>query len=316
MRRLPCLAFAAGLAVTPALLPRAARAGTQESDADRRAAAKLFAEGQRAYRAGDYRHAGESFEEAYKRAPRLPPLYNAARAWQRGGELVRAANLYASYLRKAPPRAPDRNSATAALRKLSAKVGELEIHAASLTDLSLDGAPIDLDDQNATSFVVYVAAGAHVIEGKKEGKPVRQTATAVAGTDVSVVLLAPSEAPPPPPPPPPVVVQKPHHGWSPIVFAVSAGATAVAAGFLIWSGLDTVGQRSTFDADPTQANLDAGKADQLRTNVLLGVTLGLGVFTGVVGIFLVDWKGHGREHAARTPWIRVGPTGATVGGTF
>ena len=43
-----------------------------ESADDMKAAAKLFAEGQKAYREGDYRHAAEAFEGAYKRAPRLP----------------------------------------------------------------------------------------------------------------------------------------------------------------------------------------------------------------------------------------------------
>ena len=301
------LAFAATLALAPATIPRVARADAHESEDDRRAAAKLFAEGQHAYRTGDYRHAGESFEAAYARAPRLPPLWNAARAWQKGGELVHAANLYASYLRKAPPGAPDRNSATSALRDISAKIGALEVHAAGMTDLKLDGVAIDLDDQTAASFVVYVTPGSHVVEGTHEGKPARQTATAVVGTSVSVVLLPPTEAPPPPPPP---VVEKPSHGWSPIVVAIGGGVTAVAAGFLIWSGLDTVSQRSTFDANPTQANLDTGVADETRTNVLLGVTLGLAVLTGVAAIFLVDWKSHKTEHAR----VFVGPTG--VWGTF
>jgi len=306
-------ALVAALALTPALVPRVARADGQETDEDRRAAAKLFGEGQRAYRAGDYRHAGESFEEAYKRAPRLPPLWNAARAWQKGGELVRAANLYASYLRKAPPRAPDRNSATTALRDLSTKVAALEIHAAAMTDLKLDGVAIQLDDQSPSSVVVYVTPGAHVVEGTHEGKDVREQTTGVAGTSTSVVLLAPTEAPPPPKP---VVVETPHHGWSPIVVAVMGGATAVAGGFLIWSGVDTVGQRSTFDANPTQANLDTGKADETRTNVLLGITVGLAVLTGVTAIFLVDWKGRNTEHVARGPWVRVGLGGASFGGSF
>jgi len=305
---------AAMVSFAPALRTTLARADApQESEDDRRAAAKLFAEGQRAYRSGDYRHAGESFEAAYQRAPRLPPLWNAARAWQKGGELVRAANLYASYLRKAPPRAPDRNSATSALRDLSTKIAELEIHATGMSDLKLDGAPIVLDDQTVASVDVYVTPGAHVVEGTHDGKPARATATGIAGTSVSVVLLAPTDAPPPPPP---VIVEKPRHGWSPVVVAVTGSATAVAAGFLIWSGLDTVGQRSTFDANPTQANLDAGKSDETRTNVLLGVTLGLGVLTGLTAIFLVDWKGHASTTRGWAPWVRVGLGGATLGGSF
>ena len=128
----------------------------------------------------------------------------------------------------------------------------------------------------------------------------------MAGTSMSVVLVAPKDEPVVVTP----VTEKPHSGWSPIVVAVGGGVTAVAAGFLIWSGIDTMNQRSTFDASPTQANLDAGKGDQLRTNVLLGVTLGLAVLTGVTAIFLVDWKPHKTEHAR----VFVGPMGAW--GTF
>src|SRR5262249_12064169 len=35
----------------------------------------------------------------------------------------------------------------------------------------------------------------------------------------------------------------------------------------------------------------AGKSKELRTNILLGVTIGAGVFTGVAAIWLVDWHG-------------------------
>jgi len=279
-----------------------------ESAEDLKAAAKLFAEGQKSYREGDYRHAAEAFESAYKKAPRLPPLYNAARAWQKGGETVRAANLYASYLRKAPPSAPDRNNATSALRDLEGRVAKLEVHATDLTDLKVDGAAFDVGDQSAASFVVYVTPGTHVVEGKRGDKTAEERPIATAGSSMSVVLVPPKDAPPPVAP---VVAEEKHSGWSPIVVAVGGGLTAVAAGFLVWSGVDTLGQRSTFDASPTQANLDAGKSDQLRTNVLLGVTLGLAVVTGVVAIFLVDWKPH--KHPEKTA-LHVSPFGAW--GTF
>ncbi len=276
-----------------------------ESPDDLKVAAKLFAEGQKSYREGDYRHAAEAFESAYKRAPRLPPLYNAARAWQKGGEMVRAANLYAVYLRKAPPSAPDRNNATSALRDLEGRVAKLEVHASDLTDLKVDGAAFDVGDQSNASFVVYVTPGTHVIEGKHGDKTAEERPVATAGSSMSVVLVPPKDAPPPVA----VVVEKPRSGWSPVVVAVGGGLTAVAAGFLVWSAVDTLNQRSTFDASPTQANLDSGKSDQLRTNVLLGVTLGLAVLTGVVAIFLVDWKSHTHETA-----LVVSPFGAW--GTF
>jgi hypothetical protein len=290
------------------VLPSAIAQAEGESPDDMKAAAKLFAEGQKSYREGDYRHAAEAFEGAYKRAPRLPPLYNAARAWQKGGDPVRAANLYAVYLRKAPPSAPDRNNATSALRDLEGRVAKLEVHASDWTELKVDGAAFDVGDQSAASFVVYVTPGTHVIEGRHGDKTAQERPVATAGSSMSVVLLAPKDEPPPVVPV--LVEKKSRSGWSPIVVAVGGGLTAVAAGFLVWSGVDTLGQRSTFDASPTQANLDTGKSDELRTNVLLGVTLGLAVVTGVIAIFLVDWKPKSSEHAA----LHVSPFGAW--GTF
>ncbi len=283
----------------------------QESDEDRRTAARLFAEGQKAYREGDFRHAAESFEGAYKAAPRLPPLWNAARAWDKGGESVHAANLYASYLRKAPPQAPDRNSATRALRDLEAKLSKLEIHAAEFSDLKVDGVAFSLDGQNASAAIVYVSPGTHVIEGTKAGKVVVEKPVSNGGTTMSVVLLA-DQTVPPPQLPAPVVVEPKHAGWSPIVVIVGGAATVIAGGFLIGSGADTLSQRSTFDANPTQANLETGKSDQTRTNVLIGVTAGLGVLTGLAAIFLVDWKGHKNESAR----LRLGPGGVLFEGSF
>ena len=69
------------------------------------------------------------------------------------------------------------------------------------------------------------------------------------------------------------------------------------------SALDTSSQKDTFDGERTQANLDAGKSKQLRTNVLLAVTGGVAVVTGVFAIFLVDWKGRSGENVK----VGVGP---------
>ncbi len=300
------------LAIALVIVASAARVHAQESDEDRKAAAKLFGEGQKSYREGDFRHAAEAFEGAYKKAPRLPPLYNAARAWQKGGEVVRAANLYASYLRKAPPSAPDRNSATSALRDLETKLARLELHAADITDLKVDGVAVEVEDQPPNALVIYVTPGSHVVDGTRAGKAVHEQPTATAGTSVSVVLAVvetPQVAQPV------VVAEKPRGGGlSPIVVIIGAGATAIAGGFLIWSGIDTTNQRSTFDANPTQANLDTGKSDQTRTNVLLGVTLGLGVLTGVMAIF-VDWKGSKKTEAAHVRFV-PGLGGGMIEGTF
>ncbi|HEX7601242.1 MAG TPA: hypothetical protein VF316_06535 [Polyangiaceae bacterium] len=318
------VALSASIALASVLPVRHADAapGTssgQESEDDRKAAAKLFGEGQKAYNAGDYQHAAESFEQAYKRAPRLAPLWNAARAWHKAREYARAANLYAKYLKLAPSNAPDRNSATAAMRDLEPRLARLEIHAASFELVTVDGAPIEeLDDQGTA--IVYVTPGAHAVEGTAHGNKAREKPDVQAGSSSSVVLqlpetpvvVAPVPQPQPQPQPRPEDV---HSGWSPVVVAVGAGLTAVGLGLTIWSGLDTLAQRQTFESSQTQLNLDDGRAKQLRTNVFIGVTAGVAALTTVAAIFFVDWKGH-KSSAEPSAQVGFGLGGMSVRGTF
>jgi hypothetical protein len=58
----------------------------------------------------------------------------------------------------------------------------------------------------------------------------------------------------------------------------------------VWSGLDTTAGVPAYEANPTQAALEAGQQKELRTNVLVGVTALVGVTTAVLAIF-TDWGG-------------------------
>ncbi|MCA9585633.1 MAG: hypothetical protein KC657_09765 [Myxococcales bacterium] len=251
-----------------------------------RDAARQFAEGTRAFKAGDYRRAGESFEAAYATKPHHAPLWNGARSWHRAGELVHAANLYEQYLREAPADAPDRDNATAALREVSQRTGRVELHAATgVRRPRIDGTEVRVP-------VLHVAPGEHVAEGDTDGAPLRKTFDVEAGARVSVTLSpappALAEVPPlrPLPAPP-----EPSSGLPPIV-VLAGGVLTVAGGALtVWSGLDTVSQRDAFLGDPTQSRLDDAFSSQTRTNVLLGTTLGVAALTGVVAIFFTDWRG-------------------------
>jgi len=284
-----------------ALWVSGAGAEEKESAEDRKVAAKAFAEGQKAFTAGDFRHAAESFDQAYKRAPRLPALWNAARAWHRAGEPVRAANLYARYLKEAPPSAPDRASALAAMKDLESKLARLEIHADGFTEVTVDGSKIE-------DTTVYVSPGEHLVEGKIKKKAATERPKAEAGVSTSVVLTEPKSEPPPtpPPPPPPPPAAK---GIAPIYAVVSAGLTVVAGGVTLWSGLDTLKQKDTFDGRPTQRNLDEGHTRQARTNALLGVTGGLLATTVILGV-VTNWQG------LTSGQMGLSPGGLFVRGTF
>jgi hypothetical protein len=310
--------------------PARAQAGGTATAEDRKQAAKDFLEGDRAFKDGDYRHAAESYERAYHRVPHYSALWNAARSWDHANEPARAANLYSRYLREAPPRARDRNSAQRLLRALSNRLARLEIHATDVTDVRVDDTPVDAPS-------VYVTPGAHVVEGKtSDGTAVRQSSDVQSGDVVSVALVPPpagsnataaaspassgaaapspasassgtaptttDEAQPEQPP------SSSSHGWSPVFVYFGGAVTLALGGITIWSGLDTLQQKDTFDKNPTSANLDSGKTKELRTNVLIGATAAVGVVTLVTALFLIDWKGsRNRENKPdASPSVQVG----------
>ena len=278
-------ALALLLAVSMALSPRVAFA---VDDAERNAA-RQFVDGQRAFSAKEYRRAAELFEGAYRDKPHYAALWNAARSWHRAGEDVRAANLYAHYLRDAPVDAPDRDQAMAALRELTARTGRVELQGERVSRLRIDGIETD-------TAITYVTPGDHVAEGDGEDGIVRKAVRVEAGQLVRVRLVpAPPRAPAPedpPPDPPPEEPKKPaSRGLSPVFTVAGAVLTAAGAGLTIASGLDTVSKRDAFLVDRTQARLDDAFASQTRTNVFLGVTVGLALATGVVALFFTDWKG-------------------------
>lgn len=284
LRRLLALAALTALVavVVMTVAPGVALAGP---DADR-TAARHFAEGQKAFSAGDYPHAGDEFEAAYRDKPHYAPLWNAGRSWQRAGDEIRAANVFAHYLREAPPDAPDRDQATAALRTLTARLGRIELHAAGVDRLRIDG-------KNVEAPVIYVAPGEHVAEADDKSAPVRKVVAVRAGEQVSITLA-------PNPKLEPVIgprrvddaseASRSGKPLPPAVPIVGAALTLVAGGLTVASGLDTISRRDSFPDDRTQARLDDARASQTRTNVLIGTTIGVGVLTGVLALVFTEWS--------------------------
>lgn len=283
------------------------------ADADPTAAAEAAAAAKR-NKAHDYRGAAEGYEAAFNHQPEPKWMLLAARARQKSGDLPQAAIDYARYLKVAPEKAPQRATAKKELAKLDASLGRVDIKAAGAASLTLDGQPLD-----PSIMPAYASPGSHVVEGKFGSETVSESFVAAGGQLATVVLEAPA-APPvaaapakaaeTPAPPPSRDGSKP---LPPLVVYVGAGATGVLGGLALWSGLDVLSQKDTFDAKRSRENLDEGKSKQLRTNVLLGVTGAAAVFTVVAAVFFVDWKG--RRTPARTQ-VGVGPGAVTLGTTF
>jgi hypothetical protein len=108
--------------------------------------------------------------------------------------------------------------------------------------------------------------------------------------------------------------------------------TAAAGAASIWSGVDTLSNpgedkvRRECAPGDTQCDLyQQGLSNQRRTNVLIGVTAGLGVGTILIGALFTDWSGKStaqgtlvkvsKKRAAGLslePWAEVGG-GAVLG---
>jgi hypothetical protein len=289
--RIPVALVALGVLLSVLVFAKVVSASEESSRAQ---AAQQFNEGSSAFDRGDFKHAADAFELAYRLAPHVDSLWNAARARQRAGDLPHAATLYARYLREAPADARDRNVATAQLGSLAARLGCIEVHGRDIEQLTVD-------EQSIEERIVYVSPGAHVVAATVAGALLQQTPQLAAGAVVSLVFEAPAAVIPPEPrdaprpddltvqarPPP---TSRPS-SVSPWLVGAGGVLTGVAVAATIASGLSTLSALDAFNARPTASNLAAGQSMQARTNVLLGVSVGLGVMTTATAIWLVDWRG-------------------------
>jgi tetratricopeptide (TPR) repeat protein len=307
--------FVAALAI--ALLARHAAAGDPgarpaPTKQEQAAAGKKFREGEKAYARHDYATAAAAFEEAYALAPHPDALLNAIDARRKGGELRVAAELCQRLLRDFPDGKPA-SEARERLADLTPKLGRLDLTAkGGAKELTIDGRPAELGE-------AFVDPGDHVITGVIDGQRVERRASVVAGARASVLLeRAPkkeeTEAPAAPPPTaPPAPDEKPLHMSA---FFVGLGLTAVAGGVLVWSGLDTNAARDEFEKNPTRPAYEEGLDKELRTNVLIGVTAGLGAATALVAIF-TDWGGGDAAPASGgATTVGVGPGSFDLKVTF
>lgn len=275
--------------------------------ADRAAAA--YDQGTEAYRAGRFEQAAERFEQAYALAPAPEALVQAMRSHARAGHSLRALTLAAMMVERYPDDENGDRFARPLLRELGARYVRIEAICV--------GCSVWVDGMRKESSFFYLEPGTeHVVEARFPSWTVRETVREAAGARRTMEFEAPSRVEETASVPPPVVatddVPTGTSGWSPVVFWSGVGATAVLTGVTVWSGLDTVAGANEYERMPTQALLDDGRARELRTNVLIGVTAGVAVGTALVGIFATDWS-RGAFHASAAP-LAEGGFYASLGG--
>ena len=325
-------------------LAHAAEEAAEPTPAQVRTAAEAFDRGREAYKSEEYVEAAEQFESADSNAPSAAALELAIRARDKAGQLDRAATLAALALARHPDDPNIQKVAPAILQRAKAELFELDLKCDDPCDVTVAGkiAP----GRRNTDHVIFVGPGKYAVRAGWSGdRSLSKSIDASKGATGTLEFQAPAAAvaavvapvdsstqPAGSDKPTDEGTAKKAGGLPPAVFFVGAGLTAVVGGISIWSGLDT---KSNPGADKVRAACQPvhtaecdslyndGKSRQQRTNVLLGVTAGVGVATAVVGLFLTDWGGSKKTtdaEQARTsrkgfsvqPWVSIG-SGASVG---
>ncbi|MEI9940555.1 MAG: hypothetical protein WDO69_25350 [Pseudomonadota bacterium] len=322
-------------------LARAVEEASEPTPAQVRTAAEAFDRGREAYKTEDYVEAAEQFESADANAPSAAALELAIRARDKAGQLDRAATLAALALVRHPDDPNIQKVAPPIVERAKAELFELDLKCDEACDVTVAGkiAP----GRRATDRTVFLISGTYAVRAGWPGdRSLSKSVEAVKGEAGTLEFRAPEVVVAPPPVVPPVVTkvkpaeedQQPKSGkLPPTVFWVGVGVTAALGGVTVWSGIDT---KNNPGADRVRQACSAGAPDcdslyhqgldkQHRTNLLLGVSAGLGVATAVVGAFFTDWSGPKKpasdtEQAVKArpqgfsiqPWFAVG-SGASVG---
>ena len=290
-----------GLGLTVAVWLCALCASAQQpelSPGERQAAAEAaYDRGTHAFQANEWERAARWYVTADQLAPSANALIQAMRAFERAGDRMRSANLALAL------------HARYGEERMAQQTGDAIERAAELfvrLEIACEDCQLEVDGERVTHATLFVTPDTeHVVSARFATGTVEERLSAPPGERRELSLEAPAEAEPalePEPDPEPAPAQelepapepRPSSGPSGSGGAfVTMGAvlTAVAGGTLIWSGLDTLSAAQDYDAAPTRAKLEAGRDLELRTNLLIGVTGGLGLLTFVGALLLVDWGG-------------------------
>jgi hypothetical protein len=321
--------------------PARADSAGEPSPAQIRAAAEAFDLGREAYQREDFVSAAEQFERADSQAPSSTAIEYAIRARDKARQLDRAATLAALARERHPNDANIAKITPELLARARRDLYELRVRCTEPCELAVGGKIVH--GAPSLARVLFLSAGTASVRAGFEGdKSASNDVEATGGGQGEVSFevppdVAPVPAPGAPPVAPPAIVEPPPQkgsGWSPAVFWIGAGLTAAAGAATIWSGVDTLnnpGEERVNEecqrGDTSCPLYQDGLRSQRRTNVLIGVTAGLGAGTIVIGALLTDWSGGGRAPQGRIlklsnqkraagvalePWAELG-AGAVLG---
>jgi hypothetical protein len=294
-----------------------------------RSAASEYDAGRRAFMENKYEEAAIHFENAFHDAPRAEALRNAIRARKDAKQFARAATLAALAERIYADDTTTMVVVHDTLSEAGPKLERVSLDCTPKCGVASDGRVLSLED--VSHFVFFLDPGPHDVVVSWEGDRTKQIKVdAKPAGRLEWNLQAPvTTAPPPPvvvaPPPQPPAHEEPvavhTKPFGPVIFFIGAGLTVVGAGLTIASGIQTQNspgaaavQSQCAGQGESCSAYQTGRSEQLRTNILIGVTAGLGALTIVDGLFFTQWsKPKPTVRAAIEPYFGGDSHGGTAG---
>lgn len=293
------------------------------TSASAQTAAELDKKARAAFENEEYELAARTFEEAYKLKPHPATQYNAALAWERAGELARAADAFESALLS---EGLDEGRAAASRDRLSAlkrQLGYVSVPAPIGGTVSVDHAvkvPIPAK--------IHVSPGSHELTLRRpDGTTEKQSISARAGEVTTVEFSAggglgpgPAEATDPKPSAPssdPVSDQPADGSCSQCTWGwVAIGGAVVAAGVGTYFGLRTLSARDEFEESDREDRDARNRA--ITSRALSNVAFGAAVVSAGVGVvLLLTAKSSDEEASARQGLsVRIGASGISAAYSF
>jgi hypothetical protein len=258
-------------------------ARAQVSEAQRQEARNAYAQGQSLFQEGKFEEARAVFQGTYDLVPNPIVLLSIAECDVRLGDIEGAVTAFERYLAERPDAAdhPD----------IEKKLADLKAMPTSLVVKSTPpGAAIRIDGRETgqlTPAEITVERGEHTVEASLKGHDVAATTlTAKLGAKHEIELVLPALPPPPPPkpvappkepPPPPEPVEE--TPTTALWVCGIVGGVGLVSGTVL--GILALGERSDFDAHPTEAIADRGERLALFADVSFGIAT-MAVVTGAV----------------------------------
>ena len=301
-------------------------AAQPQTDAKTRARAH-YERGTAAYSDGRYKDAIDAFLDAHREYPSPALSFNAARAYDKLGDVPGALRFYREYLRQSPT-VRDRGAVERRIQQLEQKLSTRGVQQVTILS-NVEGATVIIDGRpvGVTPWTGEIAPGQHDLRLQREGFRDAKTTFALSDTrsrDVEVAMAAVelSEERPAPAPPPaamPTVVEE-EQGlervgtptW--VTFGVGAAALIGAGTFEVLRA----GREEAVRTAPTQLErqeaFEQGENYQTTARVL-AIVGGAAVAAGGVLLYF-DLSKNGSEPSR--VGIGCAPTGCatTFGGTW